>query len=117
MNNILAILGVMLLLAAPLPGNAQSQNPNELLPNPAGATTFAALPKGFAVLTASDEQLANYGFPPRPDQAASPKQYASWAKSNACLAETHRSHARANHHPPWPGPGERSEPTLHRKHP
>jgi Peptidase A4 family len=32
-------------------------------------------------LTASDEQLANYGFPPRPDQAASPKQYASWAKA------------------------------------
>jgi hypothetical protein len=46
MNNILPILGVMLLLAAPLPGNAQSQNPNELVTNLAGATTLRLRPKG-----------------------------------------------------------------------
>jgi hypothetical protein len=81
MKNISPILGVVLLLAAPLASKAQSRNPNELATNLRGATTFAAPPEGFAVLTASDGQLADYGFPPRPDQASLPKQYASWAKA------------------------------------
>jgi hypothetical protein len=88
MKNFSPILGAMLFLAAPLVSKAQSRNPNELATNLPGATTFAAPPQGFAVLTASDELLANYGFPPRPNQAASPKAYASWAK--AMLASQRR---------------------------
>ena len=81
MENLFCTLGVMLLLATPLASEAQQRNTNQLATNIPGVTTFAAPPEGFAVLTASDNQLANFGFPPRPDRAASPKQYASWAKA------------------------------------
>jgi hypothetical protein len=74
-------LSMMVLLAAPLPIAAQRRNANEVPTNLPGFTTFAAPPQGFTALTASDEQLANFGFPPRPDPAASPKQYASWSKA------------------------------------
>jgi hypothetical protein len=40
------------------------------------------------VLTASDDRLADHGFPPRPDPATSPKEYASWSK--AMLASRRR---------------------------
>jgi hypothetical protein len=73
-----------LLLAAPLAGTAQIQQqlkPNELATNVAGVTTIAAPPKGFNPLTASDQDLEYYGFPPRPDQIAAPKAFATWQKA------------------------------------
>ena len=88
MKNMSYTLAVMLLLAAPLASKAQGRNANELATNLPGATTFAAPPEGFSVLAASDEQLADYGFPPRPDPAASPKEYAAWSK--AMLASRRR---------------------------
>jgi Peptidase A4 family len=88
MKNMSYTLIVMLLLAAPLASKAQGRNANELPTNLPGASTFAAPPEGFSVLTASDEQLADYGFPPRPDPAGSPKEYATWAK--AMLASRRR---------------------------
>jgi hypothetical protein len=88
MKNLSRMLSVLLLLAATLTSQAQSGNANELATNLPGATTFAAPPQGFSVLTASDEQLADYGFPPRPDPIALPKGYASWAK--AMLASKRR---------------------------
>src|SRR3984957_17934498 len=81
MEKMFCTLGEMLLFATPLVSEAQQRNTNQLATNIPGVTTFAAPPEGFAVLTASDNQLANFGFPPRPDRAASPKQYASWAKA------------------------------------
>jgi Peptidase A4 family len=81
MKNLSSTLAVLLVLAAPLASKAQSQNPNEFPTNLAGATTIAAPPEGFDVFTASDEQLADYGFPPRPNEAASPEDYAVWAKA------------------------------------
>lgn len=81
MKNLSSTIAVLLVLAAPLSSKAQSQNPNEIPTNLPGATTIAAPPAGFDVLTASDDQLADYGFPPRPDQASSPDDYASWAKA------------------------------------
>ncbi len=74
---------VMLMLAAPLMGSAQQLKPNELATNLPGVTTFAAPPQGFDPLTASDQDLAEYGFPPRPDQATSAKAFASWTKAMA----------------------------------
>src|ERR1700684_3544799 len=46
-----------------------------------GVRTFPAPPAGFNALAASDETLASYGFPPRPDQQANPDAYAKWART------------------------------------
>jgi hypothetical protein len=72
---------VMLLFAAPLGGKAQRRSANERATNLPGVTTASAPPAGFAPLSASDRELADFGFPPRPDPVARPKQYASWAKA------------------------------------
>jgi hypothetical protein len=73
----------LFLVAAPLAGMAQQLKPNELATNVPGATTTAAPPKGFDPLTASDQDLDYFGFPPRPNQITSPKGYASWASAMA----------------------------------
>jgi len=44
-----------------------------------GVHGFAAPPASFDPLTASDEALATYGFPPHPDKSAEPAAYAQWA--------------------------------------
>jgi hypothetical protein len=46
-----------------------------------GVRTFPAPPAGFNALAASDETLASFGFPPRPDQQANPDAYAKWART------------------------------------
>jgi hypothetical protein len=81
MKNLSLALAAMLLLAAPLAIKVQGQNPNELPTNLPGATTFAAPPEGFDPLSASNEALADYGFPPRPEQGSD--EYASWARAMA----------------------------------
>jgi hypothetical protein len=73
----------LLIAAAPLVGTAQQKQPNEVPTNLAGATTIAAPPQGFDPLTASDTDLAYYGFPPRPDQNIDAKGFASWSKAMA----------------------------------
>ena len=74
-----------LLIAAPLTSTAQLQQqqlkPNELATNVAGVTTIAAPPAGFNPLNASDQDLEFYGFPPRPNEIAAPKAFASWQKA------------------------------------
>jgi Peptidase A4 family len=76
-----AAVVMTLALASTLPVMSQQLKPNELPTNIPGATTIAAPQQGFDPLTASDEDLAYNGFPPRPDQAASPKAFASWVKA------------------------------------
>jgi len=46
-----------------------------------GIRTFNAPPANFNPLKASDEELATYGFPPRPDQATDPAGLAKWNKA------------------------------------
>jgi len=46
-----------------------------------GIYAYAAPPKGFNPVTATDEELATYGFPPRPDKTANPAQYATWERA------------------------------------
>jgi len=46
-----------------------------------GIYTYAAPPKGFNPVTATDEELATYGFPPRPDKQVHPDQYAYWERA------------------------------------
>jgi peptidase A4-like protein len=46
-----------------------------------GIHTYAEPPKGFNPVTATDEELATYGFPPRPDKQANPDHYAVWERA------------------------------------
>jgi hypothetical protein len=49
--------------------------------NIAGIHTYPEPPKGLNPLTASDVELATYGFPQRPDKLADPEHYALWEKA------------------------------------
>jgi Peptidase A4 family len=76
-------LAAALVLAAPLVGVAQIRRqlqPNEHALNLPGTTTIDAPPAGFDPITASDDELAYHGFPPRPSQSEQ-KAYASWVKA------------------------------------
>lgn len=84
MKSLSAALTAILVLALPLVGVAQ--NPRQLQANEhalnlPGATTIDAPPAGFDPITASDEELAYHGFPPRPAQSTQPKAYATWVKA------------------------------------
>ena len=46
--------------------------------NIAGIRTFPAPVADFKPLAASDEALARYGFPPRPNKQANPRGYMLW---------------------------------------
>src|ERR1700721_3300697 len=76
-----SVIVVMLALVSTLPGIAQQLKPNEIATHISGATTIIAPSQDFDALNASDDDLAYNGFPPRPDQVASPKAYASWVKA------------------------------------
>jgi len=54
-----------------------------VLTSVAGVRTFNPPPAGFNAVAASDEDLATYGFPPRPNQQNNPAEYARWAKAMA----------------------------------
>ncbi|HEY1987398.1 MAG TPA: G1 family glutamic endopeptidase [Terracidiphilus sp.] len=84
MKNNTLVLSVTLLLAAPLAAVAQNVKhlqPNEIPTNLPGATTIAAPPAGFDPISASDEDLAYHGFPPRPNQTTDATHYASWVRA------------------------------------
>jgi len=46
-----------------------------------GVHTYPAPPAGFNPLTATDEELATHGFPPRPNKQADPSHYDIWARA------------------------------------
>lgn len=46
-----------------------------------GIKTFPAPPEGFNAITASDETLAMYGLPPRPDPQQNARSYAAWQRA------------------------------------
>jgi hypothetical protein len=48
--------------------------------NVPGILTYSEPPATFRPLTASDEELAAYGFPPRPDKLANPQHYQLWER-------------------------------------
>jgi len=60
---------------------AMYQSSASIPTNISGVHTFPAPPAEFTPLTASDAELAAYGFPPRPDQKARPDDYAKWTKA------------------------------------
>jgi hypothetical protein len=46
-----------------------------------GVHTYAEPPKAFNPVTATDVDLATYGFPSRPDKQADPDDYAVWERA------------------------------------
>ena len=79
----------LVILALTLTAAAQMENPRvraiyeqsaTISTNVEGIRTYLAPPAGFKPLTASDEELAAYGFPPRPDKAEDPHGYEVWAR-------------------------------------
>jgi hypothetical protein len=57
---------------------------------------YGSPPPGFNPLSASDAELAQYGFPPRPDPKKQPKLYKHWLRMmsaprqlNPTLQQTH----------------------------
>jgi hypothetical protein len=46
-----------------------------------GVRTFVAPPANFDAVNATDETLATYGFPPRPNKDTDPVSFARWAKA------------------------------------
>ena len=117
MKNLSPTIVMILALAAPLVCSAQQLKPNELRTNLPGTTTIVAPPEGFDPISASDEDLAYHGFPPRPDQSSSPKAYASWTKAiNASrtrlvpqLEQTNVFHGPARQNKNAKAPGNESE--------
>ena len=85
MKHLYSAIAAVVAVAAPVVTLAQNRvdtphrlQPNEHALNLPGATTIDMPPAGFDPLTASDEELAYHGFPPRPNQFTEAKAYASW---------------------------------------
>src|ERR1700751_2914875 len=110
MKSLSSALTAILVLAAPLAGIAQNprqMQPNEHALNLPGATTIEAPPAGFDPISASDEELAYNGFPPRPNQSAQPKAYATWfigMKASKVRATPKLEQTAIYHGPARPGP-------------
>lgn len=49
--------------------------------NVPGVMTTLAPPAGFDPVTATDEELASFGFPPRPDEQQEPKAHSAWVRA------------------------------------
>jgi hypothetical protein len=84
---IFVVVGVLLLSVSPL-ANAQSDavratyiSAANVPTNIPGIYAYAAPPKGFNPVAATDVELATYGFPPRPDKQAEPDEYAVWEQA------------------------------------
>jgi hypothetical protein len=73
--------------------------------NIAGINTYPEPPKSFNPLTASDVELATYGFPQRPDKQVDANHYAMWER--AMLAARIRSNGKLR---PAPTNGHVMEP-------
>ncbi len=86
-STIFAVVSAALLSAVAFASGNQSA-PTSLPTNVTGVTTLFAPPADFNPVTASDDELAAYAFPPRPDAKAEPQAYASWKK--AMLASKER---------------------------
>jgi len=82
----LTLVFTTVLCVAPF-ANAGQDASNVIPTNLLGVTTSIAPPLGFDPLTAPDEELAAYGFPPRPDAESTPEAYASWARAMAASKE------------------------------
>lgn len=108
-------LWTVLLVTAASMANAQAVSPNAEMASPnlrptnlAGVKSHIAPPAGFDALTASDHELADYGFPPRPDEVSAPKAFATWKK--AVTASKKRVFATVEQTSIYHKPGQKATP-------
>jgi len=98
----LAVIGLILVFTAPAVAQNEAAraiyaSAATIQTNVAGIHSYSEPPADFKPLTASDEMLATYGFPPRPDRLANPQKYAAWER--AMLAAKHRQTGELKLHP------------------
>jgi hypothetical protein len=86
-NPIAGVVSAALLSAMAFASGSQTA-PTTLPTHVVGVSTLFAPPADFDPVTASDDELASYALPPRPDATAEPQAYASWKK--AMLASKER---------------------------
>ncbi len=70
-----------LLTASSLAAGSASAAPHLLATNRPDAWAVAGPSAGFDPVRASDEERANYGFPPAPDALRAPEAYVNWARA------------------------------------
>jgi hypothetical protein len=81
MNTSVTVIFMALICGA---SNIAAQAPAYSIPtNAPGITAAAEPPAWLNPLTASDEDLAAFGFPPRPDAQGAPEIYKSWQRAMA----------------------------------
>jgi hypothetical protein len=69
-------------------GETANAAPGTMVPtNMPGVYAFTQAPPGFAADTATPEELAQYGYPPRPDAAAGAEALAQWQRVTAPTLE------------------------------
>jgi len=79
----LVVAATIALCAVPAIAMAQASSAANAIvaqTNVPGTLAYGQPPSSFNPLTASDEALAQYGFPPRPDSQNAPEAYAQWRK-------------------------------------
>jgi hypothetical protein len=72
---------VLALCALPGSGLAQTASDTTLPTNVPNIRTFVAPAPAFNPLTATPQELAVYGYPPRPDPIKTQAAYKAWAKA------------------------------------
>ena len=77
-----SLLTILTFAAAAPCANLFGQETGDRIPlNLATATTAVQPPRDFDPLQASGEDLAEYGFPPRPDSQSAPRAYGAWKRA------------------------------------
>jgi hypothetical protein len=76
------------LFPAAVPSGAEVPPPHTIPTNLPGVYAFTEPPPNLNPRTASDEELAAWGFPPRPDATTAPEAYAAWARAVTAPART-----------------------------
>jgi hypothetical protein len=73
---------------APVPTTAPIPIDNILPNNLPDVTTLVKPPVDFDPTTASDAELVNNGFPPRPDPVDAPDDFATWTRAMKASRKT-----------------------------
>jgi hypothetical protein len=79
-SRLYALVLIATLTAGGLVASAQSYSNEVRLPGLRGLVSHDAVPEGFDPVSASDSQLDELGFPPRPDQS-DPNAYSKWVEA------------------------------------
>jgi type II secretory pathway pseudopilin PulG len=90
-SSVVMVIATMVTIAVTNPASAQDRArtgaiydaASSVRTNIDGIRTFAAPPAGFDAINETDEALATYGFPPRPNKDSDPVSFAKWARAMA----------------------------------